>query len=511
MHPPLPKNTLALLTISLSLAIFMNVLDTSIANVSIPSIAGDLGVSPNEGTWVITSYTVSEAISLPLSGWLAKRFGEVKLFVTSLVLFTLASLLCGLSENLQMLLFFRVLQGAVAGPMIPLSQSLLLSNYPDEKKGLATAFWGMTAVLAPIFGPILGGLITDNYSWPWIFYINLPVGFFSAFLTWKILRDRETEIIKLPVDIVGLVLLVIGIGSLQIMLDKGNDLDWFHSPLIFTLCAISIIALSFFIVWELTEKHPIVDLTLFKQINFTVGTVAIALGYMTFFGGVVVFPLWLQTQMSYTPTWAGLAAAPIGIFSFLMSPLVGNFMHRIDLRIIISFSFLIFAWVSFWNSTFNTDANFAALVMPRFIQGFGVSCFFIPLLSVILSGLPANRVASAAGLSNFLRILAGSFGTSISITLWSRRESFHHSYLAEHINQYNPASQQALNSLHDMGVNQTASYQVLANNITHQAYMLSANDIFWLSGWLFLGLLALIWWAKPPFMGSNDKAGGGAH
>lgn len=511
MHPPLPKNTLTLLTISLSLAIFMNVLDTSIANVSIPSIAGDLGVSPNEGTWVITSFAVSMAIALPLSGWLAKRFGEVRLFVGSVILFTVASLLCGLSENLQMLLFFRVVQGAVAGPMIPLSQSLLLSNYPDEKKGLATAFWAMTAVLAPIFGPILGGWITDNYTWPWIFYINLPVGIISAFLTWNILRERETEIVKLPVDTVGLVLLIIGIGSLQIMLDKGNDLDWFHSSFIVTLCAIAVIALSFFIVWELTEKHPVVDLTLFKQINFTIGTVAIALGYLAFFGGVVVFPLWLQTQMGYTPTWAGFAAAPIGVFSFILSPFVGKFMHRMDLRILVSFSFLVFAWVSFWNSTFNTDTSFTALVIPRLVQGIAMSCFFIPLLSVLLSGLPANRVASAAGLSNFLRIVAGSFGTSISITLWSRRESFHHSHLVEHINLYNPASQQTLNTLHDVGLNQTASYQLLANTITNQAYMLSTNDIFWLSGWLFLCLLALIWFAKPPFMGSNNNAGGGAH
>lgn len=510
MYPPLPRNTLILLTISLSLAIFMNVLDTSIANVSIPSIAGDLGVSPNEGTWVITSFAVSMAIALPLSGWLAKRFGEVKLFVTSVVLFTFASLMCGLSENLPMLLFFRIVQGAVAGPMIPLSQSLLLSNYPDEKRGLATAFWAMTAVLAPIFGPILGGWITDNYTWPWIFYINIPVGIISALLTWRILGHRETEIVRLPVDIVGLILLIIGIGSLQILLDKGNDLDWFHSDLIVALSVISFITLSFFVVWELTEKHPVVDLTLFKYVNFTIGSVAIALGYLAFFGGVVVFPLWLQTQMGYTPTWAGLAAAPVGIFSFILSPFVGRYMNKMDLRLLVSFSFIVFALVSFWNSTFDTNASFNVLIAPRFVQGIAMACFFIPLLSILLSGLPANRIASAAGLSNFLRILAGSFGTSISITLWSRREAVHHSQLAEHITAYNPNAQQVFSTLHDLGLNQAAASQQLANTITHQAYMLSTNDIFWMSGWLFLGLLALIWFAKPPFKaGSND--GGGAH
>lgn len=504
-QPCLTGSNLVLLTISLSLAIFMNVLDTSIANVSIPAISGDVGVSPDQGTWVITSFAVSMAISLPLSGWLAKRFGEVKLFVASVALFTLASFLCGLSTNLPMLILFRVLQGAVAGPMIPLSQSLLLANYPEEKKGLAMALWGMVAVVAPVFGPIMGGWITDNYSWPWIFYINIPVGIFSAYLTWRLLKNRETATVKLPIDKVGLILLIIGIGSLQIMLDKGNDLDWFNSNIIIAYAVISAIALTFLIVWELTEKHPIVDLYLFKRRNFTVGTLAISLGYFAFFGSVVIFPLWLQTHMGYTATWAGLAAAPIGLLSIFLSPIVGRNLHKLELRLLASVSFMIFATASFWNSGFNTNVDFTQLIIPRLFQGIGIACFFVPLTTILLAGLPANQIASAAGLSNFLRILAGSFGTSISTNMWSHRAAYHHSQLTENINNFNPAYVETLHHLQSIGFNQTITYQQLDQIITHQAYMLSTNDFFWLSGWLFLGLLALVWFARPPFM-SNNKS-----
>src|SRR5579885_273422 len=316
VFPPLKGSRLILLTLSLSLGIFMNVLDVSIANVAIPTIAGDLAVSPDNGTWVITSFAVSQAIMLPLTGWLARRFGEIRLYVLSTILFTLASVLCGLSVNLPMLIIFRVIQGAVSGPMIPLSQSILLANYPDEKKGFATGVWAMTAVVGPIFGPIMGGWITDNYTWPWIFYINLPVGIFSAVFTWITLTGRETKTVKTSIDIVGLMLLIIGVGCLQVLLDKGNDLDWFHSNLILALTIISTIALSFLVVWELTDKTPIIDLTLFTGRNFTIGTIALTLGYFVYFSNVVIFPLWLQTQMGYTPTWAGLAAATVGIMRF---------------------------------------------------------------------------------------------------------------------------------------------------------------------------------------------------
>jgi len=277
-------------TIALSLATFMNVLDTSIANVSIPAISGDLGVSSSQGTWVITSFAVANAISVPLTGWLTERFGAVRLFISSILLFVLASWLCGMAPTLEFLLAARVLQGAVAGPMIPLSQSLLLSSYPSAKSSMALALWGMTTLVAPVMGPILGGWISDNYHWPWIFYINIPVGIGAAYATWLIYAKRETPTQRKPIDTVGLALLVLWVGSLQVMLDKGKELDWFNSSTIVVLALVALVSFCFFVIWEITEEHPVVDLTLFKRINFTGGVVAISVGYGLFFGNLVILP-----------------------------------------------------------------------------------------------------------------------------------------------------------------------------------------------------------------------------
>jgi DHA2 family multidrug resistance protein len=490
---PIVGWNLVLVTLSLSLGIFMNVLDISIANVAIPTIAGDLGISPDQGTWIITSFSVTTAICLPLTGWLAKRFGEVRLFLYSTGLFTLASLLCGLSTNIEMLLFFRVVQGAVAGPMIPLSQSLLLSSYPEDKKGFATSLWA-------ICGPVIGGWITDNYSWPWIFYINIPVGIFSVVVTALMLRGRETAICKSPIDIVGIILLTIGIGALQILLDQGHDLDWFNSNIIVTLAVVSTIALTFLIAWELTDDAPIIDLRLFKRRNFTIGVIALSLGFLIYFGNVVIFPLWLQTQMGYTPTWAGLAAAPVGFFPVIFTPFIGLLINKVDLRILTSIGFVAFALSSFWSAEFNTNVSYMQLIMPRLLQGVGLAFFFTPLISVVISGIPGNRIASALGLANFCRILGGSFGTSISVTLWDNREALHHNQLVENITNYNPTSIQALQQLHEIGFDNLSSYEVIRRIITNQAFMLSTNDLFWLAGCIFLGLLGIIWLTKPPFI-----------
>ena len=504
--PPMHGSALVWLTLALGLGTFMQVLDTSIANVSLPAISGDLAVSPNQGTWVITSFAVSNAIALPLTGWLSRRIGEVRLFVMSTLLFTLASWLCGLAPNLAMLIAFRVLQGAVAGPMIPLSQSLLLRNYPPEKKNLALALWSMTVVVAPILGPILGGWITDNISWPWIFYINLPIGLFSASLTWALLKARESETVQLPIDKVGLALLVIGIGTLQILLDKGNDLDWFESPQIVMLGLVSVVALVYFVAWELTEKHPVVDLRLYTQRNFLVGSMILSIGYLVFFGNVVILPLWLQTQMGYTATWAGLAAAPIGVLPVFLSAFVGKNMHKMDLRLWATFSFAIFAGVSFWNSAFNTGVTFEDIVIPRLIMGIGVATFFIPLMALTLSEVPHTQLASATGLSNFTRILAGSFGTSLSITLWDRRSDLHHSVLSEHVSDLTPATVDALNQLHALGMAAPADKAMLNRVLEQQAVMQSTNEMFWLSGWFFVALMLLVWFARPPVQGGGKAA-----
>ena len=495
--PPLQGFTLVLLTLALGLGTFMQVLDTSIANVSLPAISGDLAVTPNQGTWVITSFAVSNAIALALTGWLSRRFGQVRLFALSTLLFTLASWLCGLAPNLPLLIAARVLQGAVAGPMIPLSQALLLANYPSDKKGLALALWSITVMVAPIMGPIMGGWITDNISWPWIFYINIPVGIFSSFLTWRLLHKRESEMVKIPVDKIGLFLLVLGIGALQILLDKGNELDWFESKQILALTVVSVVALTFLIAWELTEKHPIIDLHLFRSRNFLIGVVTLSIGYMVFFGNMVILPLWLQTQMGYTATWAGLAAAPIGILSIFITPLVGKNMHKLDLRIWASASFAVFAGISYWNSYFNTDATFWQLVTPRLIMGIGVSCFFVPLMSLTLSDIPPHLLASATGMSNFVRILGGSFGTSLCITLWDRRAGYHHEMLAERVTEFSPVTNDALTTLGGLEQPLSFSYAMLEHNMQQQAVMLATNEIFWLSSLMFAGLMLLVWFARP--------------
>ncbi|MEO7160155.1 MAG: DHA2 family efflux MFS transporter permease subunit, partial [Polaromonas sp.] len=287
--PPAPLEGSARVwgTIALSAATFMNVLDTSIANVSLPAIAGDLGVSATQGTWVITSFAVANAIAVPLTGFLTQRFGQVRLFMTSVLLFIMASWLCGLAPNMTTLIAFRALQGFVAGPMIPLSQTLLLASYPRVLAGLAMAMWAMTTLVAPVMGPLLGGWITDNISWPWIFYINIPVGLMAAGITWAIYHKRESKTRKVPIDAVGLALLVLWVGSLQLMLDKGKELDWFHSWQIIAMAVVAVVGLAFFLIWELTEEHPVVDLSLFKRRNFWAGALATAVGYGLFFGNVV--------------------------------------------------------------------------------------------------------------------------------------------------------------------------------------------------------------------------------
>src|SRR5499427_1393818 len=396
--PPLTGATLALGTVALSLATFMNVLDTSIANVSLPAIAGDLGVSPDQGTWVITSFAVANGISVPLTGWLTRRLGQVKLFTAAIVLFVIASMMCALAPNLSLLILARVFQGAVAGPMIPLSQALLLSSYPKNRAGMALAMWSITTLVAPVVGPVLGGWITDNISWPWIFYINVPVGIVAALATWAIYHKRETPTARVPVDAIGLSLLVVWVGAMQIMLDKGKDLDWFNSPMIVTLACVALAGFAVFLIWELTEEHPVVDLSLFRSRNFTVSTIAMLFAYGLFFGNVVLLPLWLQQYMGYTATLAGLVLAPVGLFALVFTPYIGRIVHRVDPRMLVTISFAIFAVVFFMRSDFNTDATIGTILVPTLIQGAAMAGFFIPLMTITLSGLPPERIPMASGL-----------------------------------------------------------------------------------------------------------------
>jgi DHA2 family multidrug resistance protein len=506
--PPLTGSPLILGTLALSLAVFMNVLDSSIANVSIPAISGDMGVSPQQGTWVITSFAVSNAISVPLTGWLTMRFGHVRLFISSILLFMLASFLCGIAPSIEILIAARVVQGAVAGPMIPLSQSLLLASYPPAKSGMALAFWGMTTLVAPIMGPLLGGWISDNYTWPWIFYINIPIGLFAAWATWSIYKTRESKVVRLPIDKIGLALLIIWVGSLQLMLDKGKELDWFNSGEIILLTAIAVVGFIYFVIWELGEAHPVVDLSLFAGRNFSSGVVAISVAYGLFFGSLVILPLWLQTQIGYTATEAGKVMAPVGIFAILLSPVVGKILPKVDARIVASMAFLIFALVFYMRSRFTPEVDTMTLMIPTIIQGAAMAMFFIPLTSIILSGQPPDRIPAAAGLSNFVRIMFGGIGTSITSTVWENRSALHHAQLAEHTGAVNPAFGQAVQGMEAQGLSQQGAWAVIERTLSVQASTLGATDIFWISSVLFLALIGLVWMTRPSRSGAPADAAG---
>ncbi len=504
---PLKGTALVLGTLALSLATFMNVLDTSIANVSIPAIAGDMGVSPAQGTWVITSFAVANAISVPLTGWLTRRFGQVRLFTASVLLFVIASWLCGLAPSIGVLIAFRVLQGLVAGPMIPLSQTLLLASYPSAKSGTAMAMWAITVLVAPVAGPLLGGWITDNISWPWIFYINVPVGLFAAALTWSIYRKRDPGPRRVPLDRVGLLLLVLFVGTMQVMIDKGKELDWFSSRQIVILAVVSAISFLFFLAWELTDKHPIVDLRLFGRRNFTMGTLSLSVAYGLFFGNVVLLPLWLQEYMGYTATWAGLVTAPVGLLAILLSPWVGKNVGRIDPRKLATVAFLGFALVLWMRSRFNTQTDFATILVPTILQGAAMAFFFIPLQAIVFSGLTPDKMPSAAGLSNFVRITAGAVGTSLFTTLWEDRASLHHAQLAETINAGNQQAVQTLGQLMAGGLNHEQAMAAINRMIDQQAYTMAVTDVFWLSSVLFFLLVGVIWLARPR-PGAGIGAGG---
>ncbi len=505
---PLHGGELILGTVALSLATFMNVLDSSIANVSLPAIAGNLGVSPTQGTWVITSFGVSNAISVPLTGWLTQRFGAVRLFTASVLMFVLASWMCGLASSLEMLIAFRVLQGLVAGPMIPLSQTLLLSSYPPAKAGMALAMWAMTTLVAPVTGPLLGGWITDNMSWPWIFYINIPVGLGAALVTWRIYAKRETPTKKLPIDTVGLTLLVLWVGALQIMLDKGKELDWFESSQIVMLGLVALIGFAVFLVWELTQEHPVVDLRLFASRNFLFGVIALSVAYGLFFGNGVLLPMWLQQYMGYTASVAGMAVAPVGLLAILLSPLVGKNVNRVDARWLATVAFLGFALVMWMRSHFNTLVDFDTVMVPTILQGGAIAFFFIPLSAITLNGLTPDRIPSASGLSNFVRITAGAMGTSTVATIWDDRATLHHVHMAENVSRTNPGAMDGINALMNTGMSFDQAAAQISRMIDQQAFTRAADDVYLISSVLFLCLIPIVWLAKPKKSAAAVDAGG---
>lgn len=497
-HMPLTGAKLMIAAIAVSLATFMSVLDTTIANVSIPAMAGDLAVPPSQGTWVIIAFVIANAIVLPLTGWLTQRIGMVRLFVGSILAFTLTSLLCGLAPSFDVLLVCRFLQGAVAGPMIPISQALLLSSFPKHKAGLALSIWAMTAVVAPVAGPILGGIITDDYSWPWIFYINVPVGLLVSGLCWRIYRHRETATRKSPIDLIGLLFLVLWVGALQITLEKGLELDWFASGKIVFLTVIAVLAFLIFVARELTCKVPVVELRLFMRRNFSLGVIALGVGYGLFLASVVLIPLWLQTRLHYTATWAGLATAPIGILAVVMSPWVGKRVGRTDSRILATGAFLIFAAVMLMRTQYTQQADFISLMLPQFIQGAAIALFLAPLTNLSLSGLKPHEIPLASGLSNFVRITFGGIAISIATTIWDFRTSFHYARLMENITPYNYYKFNDAFQALDASVSEVQQMAIIKRMLDDQASLLAINDLFGVQSVCFLFLIIVIWGIRNP-------------
>jgi len=493
---PLSGAALGLASMALALGTFMQVLDTTIANVSLPTVAGSLGVSTDSGTWVITSFAVANGVTVPLTGWLMMRFGVVRTFTASVFLFTIASLLCGLAWSLPSLILFRILQGAVSGPMIPGSQALLIAIFSPTKRSTALGIWSATTLAAPVFGPVLGGYISDNFHWGWIFLINVPIGAVTGAIAWRLLKDRETPTRKLPIDTVGLVLLAFWVFALQTMLDLGKDRDWFNSGLIQLLAVGAAIGFAAWVIWELTENYPAVDLTLFAKRNFMLGVVALCLGYALLFANNLLLPLWLQEQMGYTATWAGLAAAPAGVIAVLTTPLISKF--KLDARVMATISFLSYAGSFALRTQFGSEISFWSIVAPMLLQGLAMTTFFVPLLTIVLDGVAPDRVPAASGISNFARITAGGFAASLVTTTWDRRAALHQTRLAETGSPFSPVYRDAIAHGEALGLSPLQAAGVVVRQMVNQAYLLSTLEIFWLSAWLSVAMIVLVWFARRP-------------
>ena len=487
-----PAN-MALCVFAIALGVFMQVLDTTIANVSLPTIAGSMGVSFSQGTWVITSFTVCNAIGLPITSWLSRRFGEVPLYTTALLSFITTSFLCGISQNMAELVFFRALQGLSAAPLFPMSQVLLMSIFPRAKRGMALALIGMVAVVGPIVGPILGGWLTYNYSWPWIFFINIPVGLFSVVVILSQLKDRPQQKTKPKLDVIGLTAMVLGVGALQIVLDKGNDLDWFSNQWIIAGTVFAAIMLIFMVIWELTDEHPAINLRLFTNRNFCIGTILLTLGYAGFFSINLILPQWMQTQLGYTALWAGLAAAPMGILPLVMSPLLGKFGHRLDMRWLAGGSFVVIGISCYLRTLFNLDIDFATIALIQLFMGIGIALFFMPMTTILMSDLNGPDIADGASLSTFIRTLGASFASSLTTWIWARNSSVHHSVLSEQISPYNPLIAQQLENP------TTASLVSFNQTVTDQGLMMSTLDLF--------TMLMIVFFILTPFIFFTKKAG----
>jgi DHA2 family multidrug resistance protein len=487
-----PKFNPWLIAVVVAMAAFMEVLDTSIANVALPHLAGDLGASNDESTWVLTSYLVSNAIVLPMTGWLATTFGRKQLFLLCISVFTGTSLLCGIAPSLSMLVLFRVIQGAGGGGLQPMAQAILADTFPPEKRGLAFALYGITAIMAPTIGPTLGGWLTDNYSWRWIFYINLPVGLLTLFLVSRMVEDPPYLSARrgagVRVDYIGIALLTLAVGALQILLDKGQEEDWFGSHFIVTLALVSALCFVALVVWEWHHKAPIVDVRMFKSLNFAVASLMMFSLGVLLFSSLVMMPQFLQTLMGYTAQSAGLVLSGAGMVLLLEMPIVGQLTSKFSAKYILAFGWLCLA-VGMYVSTRQLDLliSFGAASRLRIVQAFGLGFLFVPTTLTAYIGIRPEKGNSVAGLINFMRNIGSSVGTSLVTTLLARRAQFHQATLSFHATNYDPAFRAQVSGLAAQLVHAGASvpdaqgqaYARVYHSLQTQAQMLAYLDTFW--------------------------------
>ena len=487
----------------------MEVLDTSVANVSLPHIAGNLSAGVDESTWVLTSYLVSNAIVLPLTGWFSSLFGRKRFYMTCVGIFTISSMLCGFAPSLPLLVVFRILQGAGGGALQPISQAILLESFPKHKQGMAMAMFGVGVVMAPIIGPTLGGWLTDSYSWRWIFLINIPVGVLSLILTSLFIFDppflrRKGLKAGAHIDLIGLGLLSVGLGFLQVVLDKGQREDWFESHFIVVCAVVSALGLVAALIWELNRKDPIVDFRLLKDRNFFLATVTMFVLGFVLYGSTALLPIFLQTLLGYTALLSGLVLSPGGIVVVIMLPIVGQLLTRFDARWLVICGVLIVASSLFHMARFTLDIDFHAAMMARIYQSAGMAFLFVPINVMAFYFIPKEKFNNATGIINLARNVGGSFGIANVVTLLARRSQFHQGVLASHMTPFDSAYQAMVNGAARIMYGAGASFtdaQAQANGMAYgllqrHATMLAFVDDFWAMGLMFLSLIPLMFMMK---------------
>jgi MFS transporter, DHA2 family, multidrug resistance protein len=505
---PLKGTALLILTISVSLGELLLSLDFSVANVALPYIAGNLGVSTNDTTWILTLFAAGNAVSLLLTGFLADRFGNVRVFVVCTLLFTLTSWLCGIAINFEMLLIARFFQGFLSGPLVPLSQSLLLMYNPPRLHKVAMTVWSLVGVCGPVFGPLIGGYFSFNYSWRWIFYVNIPIGLISAIATWYIVSSKDTKPIKRKIDLTGFILVTFAVVALQILVDNGENNDWFQSNFIVTLAIISFISFTLLIIWLLNSKEPIIDLALFKNRNFTVGTAVTAISYCIIVGNLLVFPLWLELYMGYDSLTAGLAISVMGIGPILVAPLALFLMNKFPLRYITAFCMVCFFYAFYYFSFFSTEVDFNYATLSRFFIGIPIGYYLAPLTVMTMAYIPSEKLSMASGIFQFFRIFFAGLGTSLLVSVFERRTTFHHVLNSESLTPYRIATEGALADLSNSDYTREIGLELLNFATEQQSATLGLNDVSLLSAYVYIPLifLCLLFKSRPAHLKNPSQS-----